>query len=340
MVTRTVVVLAYEGVQALDLVGPAEVFDTATLLLPEGDGYDVVVASPTGQPLRTSGALTFHTCPLPEPGSHIDTLIIPGGAGAIDHSTGPDCSAWLADERFRSTRIATVCTGAFLAAEAGLLDGLPATTHWALADELRRRYPAVEVDPSSIFCRSSEKIWTSAGVSSGIDLALALVEDDHDQDIAQSVAQWLVLYRRRSGFQSQFAPPVWTPRARSTPVRAAQEYIEADPSRPCGVPDLAGRAGMSERHFTRLFTAEVGIPPGRYVEKIRVDIARAHLETSSDTNASIATRCGFRSAEVMRRAFLRSIGIPPDTYRQSFAQTNSPIRAAALAAAELESSER
>jgi transcriptional regulator GlxA family with amidase domain len=162
-------------------------------------------------------------------------------------------------------------------------------------------------------------VWTAAGVTAGIDLALALIEDDHGTEVAQTVARWLVLYLRRPGGQTQFAAPVWMPRARRDSIREVQEAIEAEPGRPHSIGDLARRAAMSPRHFTRVFTAEIGEAPGQYVERIRTEAARRQLEQTDDTVVAIAARCGFGTAETMRRNFLRRVGISPDQYRKAFA---------------------
>ena len=216
---------------------------------------------------------------------------------------------WIRAVAPNARRVVSVCTGAFLAAQAGLLDGCRATTHWAYAETLAREFPAVEVDPEPIFVRSSERVWTAAGVTAGIDLALALVEDDHGTTLAQTVARWLVLYLRRPGGQTQFAAPVWMPRARREPIREVQEAIEAEPGGGHTVAELARRAAMSPRHFTRVFTDQVGEAPAAYVERVRTEAARRQLEETDDTVVTIAARCGFGSAETMRRNFIRRIGV-------------------------------
>jgi transcriptional regulator GlxA family with amidase domain len=229
-----------------------------------------------------------------------------------------DLITWIKAAADHTRRMVSVCTGSFLAAQAGLLDGCSATTHWAFANRMAREFPSVTVDAEPIFVRSSETVWTAAGVTAGIDLALSLVEDDYGTDVAQTVARWLVLYLRRPGGQTQFAAPVWTPRAKRAPIREVQEAIEAEPGAPHSISELARRAAMSPRHFTRLFTEEVGEAPGAYVERIRIEAARRQLEESDDTVTVIATRSGFGSAETMRRNFVRRLGISPDQYRKAF----------------------
>ncbi|OBK21409.1 transcriptional regulator [Mycobacterium asiaticum] len=317
---RKVLIAGFPGVQALDLVGPYEVFTGASMLT--GGGYEVVVASLGGQPITTgvggSNGLGFAAVPLPDPSEPVDTVVLPGGYGVDAARSDRQLMAWIKDIARSARRVVTVCTGAFLAAEAGLLDGHRATTHWAFADRLAEEFPNIEVDPDPIFIRSGKKIWTAAGVASGIDLALSLVEDDHGTDVAQTVARWLVLYLRRPGGQTQFAAPVWMPRAKRPSIRDVQEAIEAQPGGAHSIDDLARRAAMSPRHFTRVFTEEVGEAPGQYVERIRTEAARRQLEETDDTVVAIASRCGFGTAETMRRNFIRRVGIPPDQYRKAF----------------------
>ncbi len=322
-VTRSVVILGYPGVQALDMVGPFDVFTGATLnLAAQGrheDGYDVTVASVGGQPVTTGTGLALVAQPLPDPQASIDTVVLPGGYGLDDARKNPDVVEWVKAVSGTARRVVSVCTGAFLAAQAGLLDGCRATTHWAFAGELAREFPSVTVDPDPIYVQSSPTVWTAAGVTAGIDLALSLVEDDHGTDVAQTVARYLVLYLRRSGGQSQFAAPVWMPRAKRAPIRDVQESIEAEPGAAHSICELARRAAMSPRHFSRVFTDEVGEAPGAYVDRIRTEAARRQLEETDDTVTAIAVRCGFGTAETMRRNFVRRMGISPDQYRKAFA---------------------
>ena len=319
---RKIVILGYPDIQSLDVFGPSEVFAGATLaLLGAGrdDGYDITVASADGRPIATSSGPAVATTALPDPTDGLDAVLLPGGAGVHAARSDPELLAWIRTAAAHSRRVISVCTGAFLAASAGLLDGCRATTHWAFADQLAREFPSITVDPEPIFLRSSQSVWTAAGVTSGIDLALALVEDDHGIEVAQNVARWLVLYLRRPGGQSQFAAPVWLPRARRRPIRDVQELIESQPGGAHRIPDLAAAAAMSPRHFTRVFTDEVGLAPGAYVERVRTEAARRQLEETDDTVVAIAGRCGFGTAETLRRTFIRRLGISPDHYRKTFA---------------------
>jgi transcriptional regulator GlxA family with amidase domain len=316
-----VLIVGFPGVQGLDLVGPFEVFTSASLAVSgQGkEGYQPVVASVDGRPVTTETGLTFAAVELPDPSEPVDTLILPGGRGVHAARQDPRVIDWVVAAAPQARRVVTVCTGAFLAAQAGLLDGCRATTHWAYTDQLAREFPEIDVDPDPIFVRSSATVWTAAGVSAGIDLALALVEDDHGTEVAQTVARWLVLYLRRPGGQTQFAAPVWVARAKREPIRAVQDAVESEPGRAHSIDELARRAAMSPRHFTRVFTDEVGEAPGAYVERVRTEAARRQLEQTDDTVVAIAARCGFGTAETMRRNFIRRIGVSPDQYRKTFA---------------------
>ena len=320
---RSVVLVGFTGVQALDLVGPFDVFTGATQFL-EGQGrpdagYDVTIASVGGLPVSTGTGMEIVAAPLPDPGRGIDTVVLPGGVGTEAARRDEALVSWIGDLSANARRVVSVCTGALLVAQAGLLDGCRATTHWAFASHLASEFPSVTVDPEPIFVRSSDRVWTAAGVTAGIDLALSLVEDDYGTEVAQTVARYLVLYLRRPGGQTQFAAPVWMPRAKREPIRTVQEAIEGEPGGAHSVPELARRAAMSPRHFTRVFTEEVGEAPGAYVERVRTEAARRQLTETDDTVTVIAGRCGFGTSETMRRNFIRRMGISPDQYRKTFA---------------------
>jgi transcriptional regulator GlxA family with amidase domain len=316
-----VLIPLFDGVQPLDVAGPHEVLAGAGQLLEhrgDGPGYRVTLVAQRPGPVRAqSGLQLVAEDPLPETGP-VGTLLVPGGRGALTMSDDDPLVGWLRRTAERAERVVSVCTGAFALAGAGLLDGLCATTHWHYADRLARAHPAVDVRADAIYLRQG-RIWTAAGVTAGIDLALALVEADHGAEVAQQVARHLVVFLRRPGGQSQFAGPVWTPPARRPGVREAQDLIHADPTADLRVSVLAARVGMSERHFSREFTRSLGCPPGDYVEKVRVDTARQVLESEPVLVTVAAARAGFGSAETMRRAFLRRLGVPPDHYRRRFA---------------------
>jgi transcriptional regulator GlxA family with amidase domain len=312
-----VVIPLYDGVQPLDVVGPYEVFVGASRLAPAGRGYQLRLVAAGGAAVAgESGLRLLPDGPLPDPGD-VDLLLVPGGNGMRAACADTVLIDWIRAVAAVSPRVASVCGGAFLLAEAGVLDGRPAATHWARAAELAASYPAVDVRPDPIYLVDG-RVWTSAGVTAGMDLALAMVEHDLDAEIAQTVARWLVLYMRRPGGQSQFAMPVWSPPAPQPAVRAAQDLIHARPEADLRVPLLAAHAGMSVRHFSREFTRLVGMPPGQYVERVRVEAARRLLEAEPVTVGVAARRAGFGSAETMRQAFLRRVGIPPDDYRRRF----------------------
>jgi transcriptional regulator GlxA family with amidase domain len=320
MKERHVVIVAFEGVQPLDAVGPHEVFSGARRAaesLGRAGGYRVTVASPGGGTVRAESGLVLGTAPLPDVGERIDTLVLAGGSGANAAAADDALLNWVGAVAPRCRRVATVCSGAFIGAAAGLLDGRRVTTHWARAAELRATHPRLTVDPDPIYIRDG-RVWSSAGVTAGIDLSLALVQDDLGVDVAQTIARWLVMFLHRPGGQTQFASPVWVPRAERTTVRAVQDLVEAAPGGDHRLPMLAAAAAMSVRHFTRVFTAEVGESPSRFVERTRVEAARRELETTSDTLDVVAARCGLGSAETLRRVVQRHLGVAPDAYRRRF----------------------
>ncbi len=318
-----VVIVAFEGMQSLDVAGPTEVFAGVSSLLADRGradaGYELVIASVDGGVVATESPIAIDTVPLASVDGPIDTVLVPGGTGV--RTAPPSLVRALAAVIDRSTRLVTVCSGALLAAETGALDGHRVTTHWARAARLASRHPDVDVDADPIYIRSvhgGREVWSSAGVTAGIDLALALVEHDHDAELAQTAAQWLVMFLRRPGGQSQFAAPTWLPRATPGPVQRAQQLVIDAPGEDHRVAVLAKRVGMSERHFLRTFADEVGLSPARYVARVRVDAARQALETSDQTVGAIARRCGFGTPETMRRTFVRQLGVAPDAYRRRF----------------------
>lgn len=320
MRVRSVVIVAFPGIQSLDVTGPFEVFAGADRVSGEAQGrspYAPRIVSAHGGPIETTSGLRLETDPLPRGVQRIDTLLIAGGDGARAARYDPKLQGWLRRAAPRCRRLATVCTGAFVAAEAGLFDGRRVTTHWASAAQLAEEYPAVQVDPDPIYIHDGP-YWSSAGVTAGIDLALALVEEDLGIDVAQSVARWLVMFLHRPGGQTQFATPVWTPRAERSAVRSVQRHVEAEPAGDHRLPQLADRAAMSVRHFARVFRSEVGQTPGRFVEEVRLQTARRLLEEGDATLEVVAARSGFGSAETLRRSFLRNLHVTPDAYRRRF----------------------
>jgi transcriptional regulator GlxA family with amidase domain len=315
MATRRVLVAAFPNAQSLDITGPAEVFSMADRIV--GGAYDVTVASAIGGPIELSNGLRLDTEPLPSTRRPIDTLVVAGGVGTRAALRDRDLVAWLAGAARRARRIASVCTGAFLLAEAGLLDGRRATTHWAACDRLARAYPEIEIERDAIFVHDGQ-VWTSAGVTAGMDLALALVDEDLGPDVAREVARRLVLFLRRPGGQSQFSAQLSAPSATRDALRDLQAWIPANVATDLSVPTLAARAHMSPRNFARAFRREIGMTPAAYVESVRVERARIALESSAAPVELIARDCGFGTVETMRRAFHRRLGVGPSAYRNRF----------------------
>jgi transcriptional regulator GlxA family with amidase domain len=317
---RRIVILAFEGAQTLDVTGPYEVFSIANRVA-GGNAYAVEIVAPTRDALRTGSGLTI----VPDRATSavrgpIDTLVVAGGEGVLRAIEDERLVRWVKRAVARSRRVTSVCTGAFMLARAGLLDGRRAATHWASADELARRHPEVEVDSEAIFVRDGD-VWTSAGVTAGMDLALALVEDDLGRRVALETGRWLVVFVQRPGGQSQFSPHLRAQVAERRPLRDLQEWMTANLDEDLSVPALAARACMSERNFARAFTREVGMTPGAYVEALRVDHARLRLESTGQQLAAVARDCGFGTVETMRRAFHRRLGVGPAAYRDRFNTT-------------------
>jgi transcriptional regulator GlxA family with amidase domain len=254
---------------------------------------------------------------LDEADGEIDTLFVAGGEGVRAALRERRLVEYLARSAARARRVAGICSGAFLLAEAGLLAGRRATTHWASCGLLGRLYPDVRVEPDRIFVRDGN-VYTSAGVTAGIDLALALLEEDHGRDLALAVARRLVVFLRRPGGQSQFSAQLASQLAERPALRDLQLFIQEHPGAPHSVESLARRVGMSPRHFARLFARELGVTPARYVERVRVEAARRRLEDDAGRVEQVAHGCGFGSPETMRRAFLRTVRISPSEYRRRF----------------------
>jgi transcriptional regulator GlxA family with amidase domain len=312
---RRVVIVAFDGVQPLDVVGPAEVFSTAARLRPPGYAVEVVAAK--AQPLRASSVSLAPDKPIAACKGPIDTLICAGGTGVREAATDQRLIQWIRRAAKRSRRTVSVCTGAFLLAEAGVLNGRRATTHWSACAALQRRHPDVSVDPDPIFVRDGS-VYTSAGVTAGMDLALALVDEDLGRETALETARWLVLFLRRPGGQSQFSAQLAAQAAERRPLQELQAWIPDHLDADLSVPALARRAAMSERNFARAFKQELGMTPAAYVETARVERARIALESGGEPIELIARRTGFGTVETMRRAFRRRLGVSPGDYRNRF----------------------
>lgn len=322
--TRRVVFVAYPDIQALDLIGPLEVFSMANRLSAGGDKYAMEVLSPDGGAIRaTSGVELATHRGIADCRGTIDTLVVVGGEGVARAIEDDRLIAWIRSVARKSRRVASVCSGSFLLAQAGLLDGRRATTHWSACARLTQLFPTITVDPDPIFIRD-ENVWTSAGVTAGMDLALALVEEDLGPELARAIARVLVLFVQRSGGQAQFSVQL----AAQHPERPALAELEswvADHIRDdLSVPVLAARACMSVRNFSRRFARELGITPASYVEAVRVEAAKRLLETTGRGLEDIAEVCGFGTVETMHRSFKRTVKVTPGEYRAHFS-----LRAAA-----------
>jgi transcriptional regulator GlxA family with amidase domain len=312
-------ILGFPGSQILDIVGPHEVFGLANQLRKAAQPhYAISVVAPTRGPLSTSGGLSIVAHQnLADATGAVDTLIVGGAADLRTSLRDPRLVGWIRRTARRARRIASVCTGAFLLAEAGLLDGRRATTHWMACDALQRRFPKVRVERDPIFVRDGNVV-TSAGVTAGIDLALALVEEDLGRELALLVARWLVIFLRRPGGQSQFSVQLSAQLAERDGLRDVQAWIAEHPDTDLSVPALARLAHMSPRNFSRAFRRETGITPATYVEAQRVEAARRLLETTARNTAEVAVACGFARVETMHRAFHRVVHVAPGAYRRHF----------------------
>ena len=305
-------VLIFPDFQLLDAAGPISAFEIASRFADNAPDIKVLAATPG--PVRSSSGVEMLARGL-RPSATITTLIVAGGEGT---RTAARCAKTLAFVRAmakRGIRIASVCSGAYILAEAGLLDGRRATTHWQRTQHFVSAYPKVKLESDRIFIRDGN-FWTSAGISAGIDLSLAMIAEDYGEEIAQSTARQLVLYHRRSGGQSQFSSllELKAPNGRFGLLLAgAREHLAA----PLTVEDLAERAGMSSRHFTRAFIAETGTTPSKAVERLRIEVARQRVQSSSEAIERVAETTGFRDPERMRRAFIRAFGQPPQSLRRA-----------------------
>ncbi|MFL6516438.1 MAG: GlxA family transcriptional regulator [Chthoniobacterales bacterium] len=323
-ITRRVLFVAGPGCEILDLVGPLQVFARASdMHCRERPGsqpvYSVkVVSIGSSRSLIANCGLRFdaHTT-FREVHGKIDTLLIAGGDAIEQNKINADAVRWLRTAAKRARRVGWVCTGAMLLARAGLLDGRRATTHWNWCQTLINRAPRADVDPNPIFVRD-ENIYTSAGVTAGMDLALALVEEDHGSPLALQVARNLVLYLRRPGGQSQFSAALSLQATDRKPLRELESWVLDNLDKRLTVAALAQRVGMSPRNFARVFTTEMKTTPAKFVERLRVEAARRRLEESQNSMETIADECGFGNVNAMRNVFQRTLKIPPGQYRRHF----------------------
>ncbi|MBH3421835.1 GlxA family transcriptional regulator [Pseudomonas gessardii] len=312
-------VLAFANVQVLDVTGPLQVFASANDLARQQGlplPYAVNVIAAQAEPVMTSAGLALVAEPLPGAETPCDTLVIAGGWGVYGAAEDPQLVAWVRQKATQSRRMASVCTGAFLLAASGLLDGCRVATHWTRCEELARKYPRLQVEANPIFIQQGS-LWTSAGVTAGIDLCLALVEEDLGRAVALDVARHLVVFLKRPGGQSQFSVTLSLQKggSRFSELHAwMAEHLHLDLS----IPTLAAVCGMSERSFVRHYRADTGQTPARAVELLRVETARRQLADSAVAIKRIAAQCGFGSEETMRRSFIRALSITPQLYRERF----------------------
>ncbi|MFD7060163.1 GlxA family transcriptional regulator [Streptomyces sp. NPDC059906] len=312
-----VVVLVFDGMKLLDLSGPAEVFSEANRF---GADYRLSIVSADGSPVRSSIGMRVPADTDAQAAAAHDTLVVVGGDALPDSPVDPGLGAAAKALAQRAGRIASVCTGAFVLGAAGLLEGRRATTHWQHTATLARRFPSTRVEADALFVKDGST-YTSAGVTAGIDLALALLEEDHGPGLARRVARSLVVYMQRAGGQSQFSASLQGPAPRTPVLRLVQEAVQGDPAADHGLEALAARVRVSPRHLTRMFRAELDTTPMKYVELIRFDMAKALLDAGHNATEA-ATRSGFPSYESLRRAFARHLGLSPIRYQQRFATTS------------------
>jgi transcriptional regulator GlxA family with amidase domain len=323
---RRIGFLIYPDIEALDICGPLGAFAYADCYLREAGrtgepGYEVLVIAASAGLVRSQSGLQIaatHGCD--EVTQRLDTLIVVGGVGAEAACADRALVDWLRATAPRVRRLASVCTGAFLLAEAGLLTDRRVTTHWMFCDRLTELHPSLNIDPNLIFVRDGN-VYTSGGVTSGIDLALALIEEDMGRDIAMSVARVLVVFLRRPGDQTQFSPFLYAEAKARRDIRELQTWILANPAERLDVPSLADRLAMSPRNFARLFRSETKVTPGKFVEMARLAAARCKLEQTTLPVDGVAETCGFGTGERMRRAFQRILKIAPHDYRARFQST-------------------
>jgi transcriptional regulator GlxA family with amidase domain len=315
---RRVAFLVFDGIKLLDVSGPSEVFAEANRL---GANYELTFSSPDGSDVASSVGIRF---PVDSRADHldtatIDTVMVSGGDVFPAMPVSDELIVAVRHLATGARRLASICTGAFVLAASGLLDGKRATTHWRHVNDLAKRHPGVAVDPDAIFVKDGNT-YTSAGVSSGIDLALALVEEDYGAELTRKVAQSLVVYMQRSGGQSQFSASLQGPPPKSSALREVVDLVKADPAGSYSVPGLALRARVSARHLTRLFAEEMETTPAKYIELIRFDAAKAMLDAGR-TVTETAELSGFGNSETLRRAFINHLGIAPRKYQQRFRST-------------------
>ncbi|MBT2510670.1 helix-turn-helix domain-containing protein [Streptomyces sp. ISL-98] len=318
-----VVIAAFPGVEVLDVTGPAEVFSVATRVAGTGrPGYVIRIATGGGDPVATSsGVRLMADLTLDEVNGHVDTLLVSGAVTVGEHAVEPVLDSeiidWLREAAPRTHRVGSICAGAHLLAAAGLLDGLSATTHWLTAAQLAAAHPRVAVDPDPIFIRAG-RMWTCAGITSGMDMALAMVAEDHGPDLALATARMMVMYLKRSGGQSQFSVPLAVATATSDRIDDLRTWIGEHLTDDLSAEALATRLHLSVRHFSRLFRQRTATTPAAYVESARLEAARRLLQDSDRSLPDIAATSGLGSVESLHRSFRRRLGTTPAEYRRRF----------------------
>ncbi|SAL60087.1 AraC family transcriptional regulator [Caballeronia peredens] len=315
---RTVAIAIFQGVQALDVAGPVDVFAEANGFVPASDGYEITLVGPAERVVRASnGTRLVADVSFDAPDQHYGTALVAGGPRLPVDAPERELIAWLVDVASHCERYGSICTGAFALGHAGLLDGRDVTTHWQDAPRLAARFPLARVELDRIYMRDGNLV-TSAGVTAGIDVALALVAEDHGPQVALAVAKRLVVFAQRRGGQSQFSPYLSAPADETSPVAKVQAYVMEHIGERLSVAQLARVAGMSERNFARAFVQLAEMTPHEFVERARVDAARNVLESSDTPLKTVAYECGFGTADRMRLVFTRRLGVSPNDYRTSF----------------------
>lgn len=319
MKVRRIALAGYDCVQALDVIGPTDVFSGANELLGrEPAPYEVVVVAPRNGPISTESGVRLYADATLTGGGLFDTAIVPGGrALRLDANTRTAVANWLTEQAKTARRIASVCTGIYALAETGLLDGRNATTHWRFAADVQQRWPKVRMDADAIFVRDG-KFYTSAGVTAGIDLALSFVEEDFGSELALAVAREIVVYLKRSGGQLQYSQPLHAQVDARTRFGDLPEWIRGNLQTDLTIEVLAERSNLSPRHFARKFKTTFGVTPADFVQELRLDEARWLLVNAEDPIGELAETVGYTSDDTFRRAFERRFGIPPAEYRRRF----------------------
>ncbi|WP_396593807.1 GlxA family transcriptional regulator [Brevundimonas sp. R86498] len=322
----TVGILAFDDVQALDVFGPLETFASARV---DGEPvYDARIVALADRKFKTESGVTLVADSTTSEAFAYDTVLVPGGRGLRDPAILPLAAAWLLSQAATSRRVVSVCTGAYGLAEAGLLDGRRATVHWRFAADLARRYPAVDVSPDALFIKDGS-LFTSAGITAGIDLSLALIEEDHGPGVALACAREMVVFLKRPGGQNQYSEPLAMQIESRDRFADLVAWMSANLQADQSVEALAARSGLSLRHFGRRFRASFGVSPGQFVEDVRLAQARTRLEASEESISTIAVRVGFSSDDAFARVFERRLGVRPSEYRQRFQTSGSVVPAPA-----------